>query len=77
MAKSRTAGARQLMVDVTKALRERLDERVKAEQRTLRTVVERALTHYLDTVPVDGGPTISAPEQPKRGRPVRKSKGRR
>lgn len=77
MAKTRTAGARQLMVDVTEALRVRLDERVKAEQRTLRTVVERALTHYMDTVPVDGGPIIAATEQPKRGRPMGKSKGRK
>jgi len=77
MAKSRTAGARQLMVDVTAALRERLDKRVKAEQRTLRTVVERALTHYLDTVPVDGGTMIAAPQQPRRGRPAGKSKRRK
>jgi hypothetical protein len=74
MAKARAAGARQLMIDISESLRERLDERVTAEQRTMRTVVERAITHYLDTVPLDGGTHIAAPAQPKRGRPKGKGK---
>jgi hypothetical protein len=66
---SRTKGTRQLFVEIAEALRDRLDERVTAESRTLRTVVERALTFYLDNVPVESAPSVPAPAQPKRGRP--------
>jgi hypothetical protein len=65
----RTKGTRQLFVEIADSIRDRLDSRIEAEQRTLRAVVERALTHYMDTVPVNGLPSGPSPEQPKRGRP--------
>jgi hypothetical protein len=64
-----------LVADIDAALRDRIDKRVEAEQRTLRVVVERALVYYLDNVPVDAGPSINVPQQPKRGRPPVKKKG--
>jgi hypothetical protein len=54
MGRNATAGTRQLVVDVDTALRGRLDERVKTEERTLRRVVERAIAYYLDNVPAEG-----------------------
>jgi hypothetical protein len=74
MGRKSTAGTRPLNVEMNAALRERLDARVGAEQRSLRTVVERALTFYMDNVPVESAPSVPAPAQPKRGRP-RKLKG--
>lgn len=67
MARKGTTGTRQLVVDITEGLRGRLDERVKLEQRTLRTVVERAIAYYLDHVPADSTPPAPAPDQPRRG----------
>lgn len=64
---SRTKGTKQLFVEIADAIRDRLNERLKAERRTLRMVVEQALTFYMDNVPVDAA--LPAPEQPKRGRP--------
>ena len=61
--------ARSLQVDIADGLRDRLDQRIKAERRTLRAVVEAAISHYLDTVPLDSAPTVAV-EQPKRGRPA-------
>jgi hypothetical protein len=69
MGKVYTSGTRQLAVQIESSLRDRLDERVKSERRTLRAVVEMALTVYLDS-PING--THPAPEQPKRGRPAKK-----
>ena len=69
MARTYTQGTRQLNVEVDAGLRDRLDERVKAEQRTLRAVVERALAYYMENVPANGLGQVPAPEQPKRGRP--------
>jgi hypothetical protein len=57
------------MADIDAGLRDRLANRVAAEQRTLRVVVERAIGFYLDNVPVESAPTLPAPPQPKRGRP--------
>lgn len=69
MTKKTTAGTRQLNVEIAEAIRDRLDERRRAEARSLRAVVERALTFYMDNVPVEGAPGLAAPEQPARGRP--------
>jgi hypothetical protein len=62
MARKGTAGTRQLVVDMDSALRDRLDARVGAEERTLRKVVERAVAHYLDNVPVNGAPAVNPPK---------------
>jgi hypothetical protein len=37
-----------------KALHDEFKERIRTEQRTVRAVLERAIRHYLDTVPVNG-----------------------
>ena len=39
------------------ALHKEFKDRVEAEQRTVRAVLERALRHYMDTVPLNGTPT--------------------
>lgn len=70
MGRTYTAGTRQLTVEVDKGLRDRVDQRVKAEARTLRAVIERALAFYLDNVPVESAPSVPSPAQPKRGRPA-------
>jgi len=71
MVRKGTLGTRQLVVDLASTLRDKLDERVKAERRTLRAVVEMALTMYLES-PMNG--SHPAPEQPKRGRPAKGKK---
>jgi hypothetical protein len=63
MARKGTAGTRQLVVDMDSALRDRLDARVGAEERTLRKVVERAVAYYLDNVPVNGTPAADPPKR--------------
>lgn len=60
-----TAGTKMFSVEIDAGLRERVAERVKAEQRTLRVVVERALTYYLEHVPVNGSPPAPAKAKPK------------
>jgi hypothetical protein len=72
MGRRGTAGTKQLMADVDAGLRDRLAERVKAEQRSLRAVVERALTYYMANVPVNGLGDVATPDPPKRGRPRKK-----
>jgi hypothetical protein len=74
MGRNGTAGTRQLVVDMDVGLRTRLDERVSAEERTLRRVVERAIAFYMDHVPVEQLPTLPAALQPQRGRPRGKGK---
>jgi len=68
MGRNTTAGTRQLAVAIDAALRDELDNRVEAEDRTLRSVVERALRYYIQTFPVDAAPASTLPEQPKRER---------
>lgn len=53
MAKRMTKGAKTLTCDIEETLRDKLTERVKAESRTVRAVVERALKMYLAT-PLEG-----------------------
>ena len=65
MGKQYTAGTRQLTVQVDEDLRGKLDERVKAEDRTLRAVVERALRHYMATVPLDASVGEAEPKKTK------------
>lgn len=72
MGRTYTAGTKQLAVEMEAELRDRLSERVKAEKRTLRAVVERAVTFYMDNVPLESVPSIPAPAQPKRGRPAKR-----
>ena len=69
MGRKSTAGTRPLNVELNESVRDHLDRRVQAEQRTLRVVVERALTFYLANVPLESAPAIPVPAQPKRGRP--------
>lgn len=59
--KTYTAGTRQLTVQVDVDLRQRLDERVAAEDRTLRSVVERALAYYMANVPLEAQPVEAKP----------------
>lgn len=54
MAKRMTTGTKQLALNIEAGLRDRIAERMKAERRTLRAVVEMALLHYLATVPLEG-----------------------
>lgn len=63
---TRTKGTKQLFVEISEGLRERLNERVVAEQRTLRTVVERALAYYLDNVPLESAPVEVKPVAKKK-----------
>jgi hypothetical protein len=76
MGRTYTSGTRQLTVEIDAELRERLKQRVGDEQRTLRAVVERALAHYMDNVPLNGAIPSPAPDQPKRGRPAGSKKGK-
>lgn len=66
MAKRITAGTKQLALNIDAAVRDRLSERIVNEQRTLRAVVERALTFYMDSVAVEGMPMASGKEKPKK-----------
>jgi hypothetical protein len=71
MAKRTAIGAKQLGVEVAEDVRRVLSERATAERRTMRSVLERAILHYVQTVPVDGIGTAldAAVPVPKRGRP--------
>lgn len=55
MAKRITAGTKQLALNIDEKLRDLLSERMAAERRTLRAVVEMALKLYLAT-PLEGEP---------------------
>lgn len=66
MAKRITVGTKQLALNIDAAVRDRLSERIVKEQRTLRAVVERALTFYMDSVEVEGLPTAEGKEKPKK-----------
>ncbi len=73
MGRKATAGTRQLAVEIGEALRDRIDARVEAEQRTLRAVVERAIIFYMDNVPLDAAPSFpaqakAAAAEPKKGK---------
>lgn len=61
MVRTYTSGTKQLTVEIEATLRERIAARVKAEQRTLRTVVERALAYYMDNVPLETPPVEAKP----------------
>jgi len=71
MGKGTTKGTRQIFAEITTEIRKRFDERVEAEQRTIRAVLERALTFYMDHVPVEAAPSLLTPLQPKRNRPAK------
>jgi hypothetical protein len=66
---AKTQGTSRLFAEIDAELRQRLDERIAAEQRSLRTVLERAIAFYLEHFPVDAVPSFPVPSQPKRGRP--------
>jgi metal-responsive CopG/Arc/MetJ family transcriptional regulator len=57
MGRKSAAGTRPLNVEIEESLRERLDARVAVEDRTLRSVVERALRAYL-TTPSEDEPIV-------------------
>lgn len=69
MGKGTTKGTRQIFAEIATEIRDRFDERVESEHRTIRAVLERAITFYMDHVPVEGAPSLPTPSQPKRGRP--------
>ena len=66
MAKRITIGTKQLALNIDADVRDRLSERIVKEQRTLRAVVERALTFYMDSVPVEEMPKAAGKEKPKK-----------
>lgn len=78
MAKRTAIGAKQLGVEVAADVRQVLADRAEAEHRTMRYVLECAIMHYVQTVPVDGpGASASgAVQTPKRGRPKKDAGGK-
>jgi hypothetical protein len=50
----RTKNAVPFSSQLDQVLHDKFKARVEAEQRTVRAVLERALWHYLETVPVNG-----------------------
>ena len=50
----RTKDAVPFSSQLDKVLHDDFKARVEAEERTVRSVLERAIRHYLDTVPLDG-----------------------
>jgi hypothetical protein len=56
----RTKNAVTFSTQLDPALHAEFKARVEAERRTIRTVLEQALRHYLDTVPLNGSPAKAA-----------------
>jgi hypothetical protein len=59
VARKATSGTRQLAADIDENLHARFMARKTAEQRTLRVMIERALTYFMDHVPLDDASTAS------------------
>jgi hypothetical protein len=68
----RTANAAPFSTQLDPALNEEFNARVAAERRTKRAVLEAALRHYMNTVPLDMHTTAAASKPAGR---LRKAKG--